>query len=154
MGATNGNAARIGHKQTRRAEKRSAVSACLTRASRQAVSPHFLSLPKSLPVLLFIQCTASKPGKQSLEIRSLSRSPYHHRSISGQSCFGRASKSEGVHISFVLFEFTAKRCTIEASAPAIPDLKGDYRDEHCARCPLTTNSERIWRFIARANKPP
>lgn len=64
------------------------------------------------------------------------------------------AKVKACILALCCYEFTAKRCTIEASAPAILDLKGDYRDEHCARCPLTTNSERIWRFIARANKPP
>ncbi|UFW88325.1 hypothetical protein BjapCC829_07070 [Bradyrhizobium barranii] len=52
--------------------------------------------------MLVIQCTASKPGKQSLEIRPLSRSPYHIDPFLDNHVGGRACKSEGVHIGFVL----------------------------------------------------
>lgn len=122
MGATNEIAARMGGKQTRLAEKRSTVRSWSTRTLSQRVS--LISCPC---LRVFQSCcsssaTASKPAKQSIEIRSLSRSTYHRRSFLDNQVGDLASKSEGAHTASVLFEFTEKRWMNEASA--IWDLKG------------------------------
>ncbi|MCK1516153.1 hypothetical protein IVB22_27165 [Bradyrhizobium sp. 190] len=132
-GATNEIAARMGGKQTHLAEKRSAVPAWSTRALSQRVS--LISCPclRAFQSCCSSSATASKPGKQSIEIRSLSRSTYHHRSISDNQVGDLASKSEGAHIDTVLFEFTEKRCMNEASA--IWDLKGIIATISVVMCP-------------------
>ncbi|MCK1449409.1 hypothetical protein IVB36_00380 [Bradyrhizobium sp. 35] len=122
MGATNEIAARMGGEQTRLAEKRSTVRSWSTRTLSQRVS--LISCPC---LRVFQSCcsssaTASKPAKQSIEIRSLSRSTYHRRSFLDNQVGDLASKSEGAHTASVLFEFTEKRWMNEASA--IWDLKG------------------------------
>lgn len=112
---------RIGGKQTRLAEKRSTVPCVVNSRVEPASVPHFVSLPKSFPVCCSSSATASKPGKQSIEIRSravlITIDPFLDNQVGDL-----ASKSEGAHIDSVLFEFTEKRCMNEASA--IWDLKG------------------------------
>lgn len=123
----------MGGKQTRLAEKRSTVRSWSTRTLSQRVSLISCHCLRVFQSCCSSSATASKPAKQSIEIRSLSRSTYHRRSFLDNQVGDLASKSEGAHTASVLFEFTEKRWMNEASA--IWDLKGLSRRLVCPAPP-------------------